>query len=140
MITDHALIGPRDVGTVVEAAIAGGATLVQYREKHAERKVMYDTALRLREVTRARGIPFVVNDFVDLALAVGADGVHLGQYDLPLDAARRIAGTRLWYGVSTHSVDQALNAAANEPAYVAIGPVFTAWRLPPPVTSPKLKI
>ncbi len=117
-------MGARDPAHAVGAAIEGGATLVQYREKTASRNTMYETALQLRRVTRDGGIPFVVNDFVDLALAVDADGVHLGQSDLPVAAARAAGGDRLWYGVSTHSPAQALVAAQAQPAYIAIGPVF----------------
>lgn len=124
VITDHHLIAPRDVADAVTAAVEGGATLVQYREKGADRASVYATALRLRDVTRSRGVPFVVNDFVDCALAVQADGVHLGQGDLPLAAARAVGGRKLWYGVSTHSVAQARAIAREAPAYVAIGPVF----------------
>lgn len=124
MIADAAMLGARDAGAAVEAAVAGGATLVQYRDKSQSRKAMYDGALRMREVTRALGVPLVVNDYVDLAVAVEADGVHLGQADLPVAAARAVAGERLWYGVSTHSVEQASAAAVARPAYVAVGPVF----------------
>ena len=118
-------MAPRDETDAVAAAVQAGVTLVQYREKHLSRKAMYEHALRLRAVTREAGVPFVVNDYVDLALAVGADGVHLGQDDLPVEAARALAGDQLWYGVSTHSVQQAVAAWAARPAYLAIGPVFT---------------
>lgn len=124
VITDDVLLGSRDPADAVAEAIAGGATLVQYRAKHQSRNAMYATALRLREVTHASAVPLVVNDFVDLALAVQADGVHLGQRDLPLHAARVVAGDRLWYGVSTNTLAQAHAAAAEAPAYLAVGPVY----------------
>jgi len=124
ILTDTDAIGDRDLCTAVGDAIDGGATLVQYRDKHADRKTMYANALQLRALTRERGIPFVINDYVDLALAVEADGVHVGQDDLPAAVVRRIAQDRLWVGVSTHSIEEAGAALADEPAYLAVGPVF----------------
>lgn len=125
VVTERAALRTGDLCEAVRAAVAGGATLVQYREKHLDRNTMYTNALQLRALTRDLHVPFVVNDYVDLALAVEADGVHLGQTDLPLAAAREVAGDRLWYGCSTHSAAQAHAACTRDvPDYVAIGPVF----------------
>lgn len=124
VITDPLLIGTRDLVDAVAEAVDGGATMVQYRDKDVPRNIKYETALRLRRLTRNCGVPFIVNDEADLALAVEADGVHLGRHDLPAAAVARFARDRLWIGVSTHDVAQAETACKDAPAYVAIGPVF----------------
>ena len=124
VLTDAEAIGARDLSDSVSDAITGGATMVQYREKRADRNTMYTNALRLRQLTRDRGVPFIINDYVDLALAVEADGVHVGQADLPPKVARKVSEGRLWIGVSTHSLAQAEVAAKENPTYVAVGPIF----------------
>lgn len=108
-----------------EAACAGGAAVVQLRAKHATDSETLAWALRIRERTRATGALFIVNDRVDLALAADADGVHLGQEDLPPGRIPERVRERLLVGRSTHDVAQ-LRAAQEEPVdYVAFGPVFT---------------
>jgi thiamine-phosphate diphosphorylase len=106
------------------AACAGGAAVVQLRAKHAPDREALAHARALREITRAAGVCFVVNDRFDLALACEADGVHLGQTDLPPAALPRAARARLAIGRSTHTLDEA-RAARREPVdYVAYGPVY----------------
>ena len=102
----------------------GGATFIQLREKNLPAIDFYNEALASLVVARQRGITVIINDRVDVALAVGAAGVHLGQDDLPPDAARKLLGDDAIIGYSTHNVSQA-SAAANLPVdYVAIGPIF----------------
>lgn len=108
---------------VLEAVISGGARIIQLREKEYSKRDLYRLALTFREVTARAGVLLVINDYLDIALAVGADGVHLGQDDLPLTAARRLAPDLL-IGISTHSLEEALEAEREGADYVNIGPVF----------------
>ena len=109
---------------LAEQLLAAGASVLQLRLKHASGATLYQVACALRALTKRANVPFVVNDRVDVALASGADGVHLGQEDLPLAAARQLAGTRLQIGVSTHSPAQAEAAARAGADYLGFGPVF----------------
>ena len=103
---------------------AGGAGVLQVRLKPASSAEILRVAHLARAVCNEAGAKLVVNDRVDIALAVGADGVHLGQTDLPIADARAIAGDRLAIGISTHDPDQVRAAIAAAPAYIAYGPVF----------------
>lgn len=104
--------------------IAGGARVVQIREKNLGAGEFCEAARAALAVARERGVPLIINDRVDIALLVGADGVHLGQDDLPPAAARRLLGPFAVIGYSTHNLDQALAAAAMPINYLAIGPIF----------------
>ena len=114
---------------ILDGVIAGGAKMVQLREKEMPRRESYELAVAFRRRTAAAGVLMIVNDFVDLALAVDADGVHLGQADLPLEAARRIA-PELLLGRSTHNLAQAREAEAQGADYVNIGPIFATGTKP----------
>jgi len=103
----------------------GGATLVQLREKHASGSQFHDQAKAALVVAAERGVRLVINDRVDVALALGGIDVHLGQDDLPPDAARRLLGDDAVIGFSTHNLNQAIEAASWPIDYLAIGPVFT---------------
>lgn len=107
---------------IVEEAIAGGVTVVQLRDKGLADGEVYRVGRELSALVRHRGALFFVNDRVDLALALAADGVHVGQSDLPVEAVRAIAGRRLLVGASTHSLAQAQDLV--EVDYVGFGPVF----------------
>ena len=102
----------------------GGATLVQLRDKHASPSQFYDEAKAALEVANKRGVQLIINDRVDIALAIGAGGVHLGQDDLPPQAARRLLGDDAVIGYSTHSRSQLLEASELPVDYFAIGPIF----------------
>ena len=104
---------------------AGGATLVQLREKNLSGKEFYKEALRAVEVARKLNVKLIINDRVDVALAVGADGVHLGQDDLPPSAARKLLGDNAIIGYSTHNIAQAQAAISFPVDYVAVGPIFS---------------
>lgn len=108
---------------VVEAVVRGGARIVQYREKTLPDGERFRQALAMRELTVHEGVLLIINDRIDIALAVGADGVHLGQGDLPVATARRLA-PELLIGASTHSLDDALSAQQEGADYVNIGPIF----------------
>ena len=108
----------------VRRLIAGGATLIQLREKQKAAGDWFPDALEAAKLCREAGVLCIVNDRVDVALAIDADGVHLGQDDMPVAAARRLLGQDKIIGLSTHSIGQ-LEAALREPVdYLAIGPIF----------------
>lgn len=116
--------GGADLDAFLDAALSGGVDVVQLRDKHAEAREMLAVAERFRSACDRHGALFVVNDRVDLAIAAGADGLHLGQGDLPPDAARAMAGPHVLIGRSTHAPGEIL-AANDEPVdYMAVGPVF----------------
>jgi thiamine-phosphate pyrophosphorylase len=108
---------------ILEATIRGGAKIIQLREKESSKKDLYEMALAFREKTLKAGVLLIINDHLDVALAVDADGVHLGQDDLPVIAARRIAPEML-LGASTHSREEALKAVHEGADYINIGPIF----------------
>ena len=102
----------------------GGATVVQLRDKHASAKEFYEQAKAALAVARVRDVQLIINDRADIALALGADGVHLGQDDLPPAAARRLLGQDFVIGFSTHNLKQAIEASIWPVDYLAIGPIF----------------
>lgn len=115
----------RDNVSVVKEMIAGGAAVIQYREKHDRKsfRSMYEECLSIRELTRHSGVPFIVNDYLELAMLVDADGVHVGQDDLPVSAVREIVGQKI-IGLSTHGPDQARAAVQAGVDYIGAGPIF----------------
>jgi thiamine-phosphate pyrophosphorylase len=123
VITDEELSGVphRDVAA---EALEGGAPMVQLRDKRGDVRHLYEEALAIRRLCRRHGGCFIVNDRVDLALAVEADGVHLGQEDLPVPLARRLLKPGMLLGVSTHSVEEARAAEESGADYIGFGPVF----------------
>ena len=124
VILDRTASGGRDLVDVLDAAVAGGCRMVQLREKEWPSGRLLPLAERLRARCAAAGITFIVNDRVDLALALGADGVHVGQDDLPARAARALLRPGMILGVSTHDVAQARAAQADGADYVAVGSMF----------------
>lgn len=112
---------------VVETLLAEGVRLLQYREKTLSMLQKYEDCLRIRQLTRDAGAVFIVNDHVDLALAVKADGVHIGQDDLPVDAVRRLAGNEMIIGVSTHAPEQARTAIDQGADYIGVGPLYRTY-------------
>ncbi len=123
LVTSQSLSAGRTTLQVLEAALRGGVKLVQLREKEMPLRELYAIAIEARRMTSEAGALLIINDRIDVALAVGADGVHLGQDDLPIDAGREI-GPDLIIGASTHSVDEAADAVAQGASYVNIGPIF----------------
>ncbi|MBM4154847.1 MAG: thiamine phosphate synthase [Lentisphaerae bacterium] len=124
VVTDRALAGGRPLADVVAAALDGGAGIVQVREKILDSRAFFDEVLAVIRVARALGRPVIVNDRVDVALAAGADGVHVGQGDLPCEAVRRMAGPERIVGVSVGSVAEAVAAERAGADYLGISPVF----------------
>lgn len=113
-----------DAGKAAAQALAGGVRLFQYRSKRAPRRTIYETSLGLVRLLREKSAVFIVNDHADIAAAVDADGVHLGQDDLPLEYARKLLGPEKLVGISTHTLEQAEAAQAGGADYIGFGPVF----------------
>ncbi len=124
VILDRTAAGGRDLDRILQDAIAGGCRLVQLREKAWPAGRLLPLARQLRARCRAAGVTFIVNDRIDLALVVAADGVHLGQEDLPPSAARPLLAPGMILGVSTHSAEQGRAAQAAGADYIAVGSIF----------------
>ena len=130
LVTDRRWLGGRTLWDGVEEAIRGGVTLVQLREKEISSKEYLELAQKVKEVTDRHDIPLLINDRIDIALAIDADGVHLGPEDLPVPIARRLLGDGKIIGASTASVDEALLFQAQGADYLGVGAVFpTATKL-----------
>ena len=114
----------KELVDVMEQAILGGVDIVQLRDKKSSKIDVLKKARKLREVTKKHGVTFIVNDHIDVALAVGADGIHVGQDDLPLDEVRRIVGPDMVIGISTHQIDEAIQAEKGGADYIGVGPIF----------------
>ncbi|MBE6066664.1 MAG: thiamine phosphate synthase [Clostridium lundense] len=124
LVTDRSFIKDKSLDKAVEEAILGGATLVQIREKDVDSLDFYKEALKVKEVCKKYDVPLIINDRVDIALAVDADGVHVGQSDLPCSIVRSILGAEKIIGVSTSNVEEALKAQEDGADYVGVGAVF----------------
>ena len=112
---------------VVRAMLDAGIKLVQYREKEKKSGVMLEECLEIRRMTREAGAAFIVNDHIDLALMVGADGVHIGQEDFPVSAVRKLVGEKMAIGLSTHAPQEALAAVRSGADYIGVGPIFRTF-------------
>ena len=124
LVTDRALARGRTTSEIVRAAVAGGVTCVQLREKNCGTREFLEEARSAQAALRGTGVPLIVNDRVDVALAIGADGVHLGQGDMPLADARRLGPAGWIVGISAESVDDAILAERDGADYVGASPVF----------------
>jgi thiamine-phosphate pyrophosphorylase len=122
LVTDPDLAGDRRLPDVVAAAVRGGVTLVQLRDKRTEGRALLEQALALKALLDPAGVPLLVNDRVDIALAAGAAGCHLGQTDLPAGAAREMLGPDAILGVSIDAVEQARAVDPEQVDYIAYGP------------------
>ena len=125
LVTDRTLSLGRSTVEVVRAASRGGVSCVQLREKGCSTREFVDEARLLKALLAGTGVPLFINDRLDVALAVGADGVHLGQNDLPIADARRLVGNRMIIGISAESVADAVRAEAEGADYIGASPVFT---------------
>lgn len=122
VVTGSEWTNGRDVLDVVRDAIVGGADVIQLREKNWSGRQLYETGLLLRQLTREHGVRLIVNDRVDVAYAIQADGVHLGQTDVPIHVARVILGSRGIVGISAHTVEEAIEAEKAGADYIGVGP------------------
>lgn len=128
--------------TILKKALSGGVDIVQIRDKHSNTKDMLKRAAALLAICRRAGVPFIINDRLDIALAINADGLHLGQNDLPVRHARKILGPEKIIGLSCHSINDIKRAQNEECDYLGFGPVFKTLTKPdvPPLGIKALKI
>ena len=124
LVTDRRNKTAEEFLNIIEEAIKGGTTIVQLREKTASTKEFYDLALKVKEITSRYGVPLLINDRIDIALAVGSEGVHIGQDDMPADIAREIIGEDKILGVSASTVEEAKKAEIDSADYIGSGAVF----------------
>jgi thiamine-phosphate pyrophosphorylase len=124
LILDPSVSPENPLSEALTQSARAGVKIFQYRNKSASMKEAYAEALPLRKLAAELGVLFIVNDRCDLALAVDADGVHVGQGDLPLELARKVMGPDKLIGISTHNPDQVLAANAGKPDYLGFGPIF----------------
>ncbi|GFZ32990.1 thiamine-phosphate synthase [Clostridium zeae] len=124
LVTDRGILSGRDITTAVEDAIKGGATLVQLREKDISTFDFYKVALKVKAVTSSYNIPLIINDRIDIALAVDAEGIHVGQSDMPCEIVRKIVGQDKIVGVSTSTVEEAKKAEKDGADYIGVGAIF----------------
>ena len=123
-VTDRTWLDGRDLADVVEQSILGGVTMVQLREKDLAHDAFLEEARRIGQICRRHGVPFLIDDDVELAAAVGAAGVHVGQHDMEAGMARAQVGPDMLLGVSAQTVEQALRAQAAGADYLGVGAVF----------------
>jgi len=155
LVTDRALSGGRAVEKIVESAVSGGVTIVQLREKEAATREFVALGRRVAEILRPRRIPLIINDRVDVALAVMADGVHLGATDMNAADARSILGPKAIIGLSVENEEQAVASDRLDVDYLGVSPIFATptktdtgaawgieglWRLRPLVRKPLVAI
>jgi len=124
LITNQKLAGSRSLSDIVRDAIEGGVTIVQYREKDAPTKYMIEQAREIHAVTKAAGVPLIIDDRIDVMLAVGAEGVHVGQSDMPADLARKLIGPGKILGVTAKNVEQAIKGEKDGADYLGCGDIF----------------
>jgi thiamine-phosphate pyrophosphorylase len=124
VLTDRQAVGERALTEVVRAAVRGGATAVQLRDKGASTRDTIELGRALLAITRPAGVPLIVNDRADVALAIDADGVHVGQGDMPAPLARQIIGPRRILGVSAGTVKEARQAEREGADYLGVGDVY----------------
>ena len=124
LVTDSRNNTEEEFLSTIEEAIKGGTTIVQLREKTASTRDFYQLALKVKEITSKYGVPLLINDRIDIAIAIDSDGVHVGQDDMPADVARAIIGDEKILGVSASTVDEAIKAQADGADYIGSGAVF----------------
>lgn len=123
-VTDRAWVGKQTLYQQVEAALKGGATCVQLREKALDNSAFLQEAKDIRALCRRYGVPFIINDNVDIAIACGADGIHVGQEDMKAGEVRHQVGEAMILGVSVHTVEEACQAVRDGADYLGLGAVF----------------
>lgn len=124
LVTDRSFLGERDLVQCIELAIQGGVSLVQLREKNLSSKDFLELAIRVKEITSRYRIPLIINDRLDIALAVDAEGLHVGQDDLPMLKARELLGPNKIIGVSVSNQAEALLAQQQDADYLGVGAIF----------------
>lgn len=124
LVTDSDILRERDFYNSIEEALKGGVTMLQLREKNASGKEFLEKAIKLRELTKKYNVKFIINDRVDIAMLCDADGVHVGQSDIPANKVRELIGEDKIVGVSARTVEEALRAKENGADYIGVGAMF----------------
>ncbi|MGR6836068.1 thiamine phosphate synthase [Syntrophomonas erecta] len=124
LISDRSILQGRDLLAAVEASLKGGTTLVQLREKDISSREFYNLAIELKQLLQSYNIPLIINDRLDIALAVDAEGLHIGQDDLPIETARKILGPGKILGYSVSNVEEALYGEGHGADYLGAGSVY----------------
>ncbi len=124
LVTDRGLARGRPTLEIVRAAVDGGASVVQLREKDCSTRDFIEQALAIKEFLMDRAVPLIINDRVDVAQAVKADGVHLGQTDMPLETAKKILGDSMIIGISAESLQDAIEAEKGGADYLGVSPIY----------------
>ncbi len=130
LVTDRALSLGRSNLEVIRAAVHGGVTVVQLREKEASTKDFYEEGLKIRDYLRSKRVPLIINDRIDLAIALDAEGVHLGQDDMPVNVARMILGPEKIIGASVSTPDEARAAESQGADYLGLSPILVTGTKP----------
>ena len=130
LVTDRMRMSTRTLGEAVGQAVIGGCTLVQLREKEIPALDFYMLALEIKKITDRYGIPLIINDRIDIAMAAGAAGVHIGQQDIPADIARKVIGKDMLLGVSVSSAAEAIDAVKAGADYLGVGAMFPTGTKP----------
>ncbi len=125
LVTDRTQMSTHTIEEAVEKAIKGGCTIIQLREKTSSSLDFFNIAQKVKKITDIYKIPLIINDRIDIALAVDADGVHIGQADIPAAAARKIIGNNKIMGVSASSLEEALKAKKDGADYLGVGAMFS---------------
>ncbi len=125
LVTDRALCRGRSVFEVIEEAVAGGVTMVQIREKDVSCREFLEIARKAKSLLAEKQIPLIINDRVDVALAVEADGIHVGQDDIPVQEVRKLVGSTMAVGLSVNTLEQAQEANNFQVDYIGVGPVYS---------------
>jgi len=124
LVTDRDVVGDRDLTEMVKEAVEGGVTIVQLREKECETGEFVELARRMKAMLKTYNVPLIINNRIDVALAIDADGVHIGQKDMPYDTARRLLGNEKIIGLSIETLEELERANELDVDYVAASPVF----------------
>jgi len=133
LIIDKAVCGTKNIKHILKKAIHGGVDIVQYRDKYSETRAVIKEARPLLKICRSYNLPFIINDRLDVAISINADGLHIGQEDMPASAARKALGRNKLIGLSCHTISQVKNTQKNSIDYLGFGPVFKT------ATKPKSK-
>ena len=124
LVTDRGLARGRSTLEIVKAAVKGGTTCVQLREKECSTREFIEQAASIKDFLRSRSVPLIINDRVDVALAIDADGVHLGQTDMPLATAKKILADAMIIGISAESLEDAIEAEKGGADYLGVSPIY----------------
>lgn len=138
LVTDRKQTAPGTFEKVVEEALKGGVTLVQLREKEGDTGLLYERAVKLKQITKAYHVPLIIDDRIDIMMAADADGVHLGQSDIPAALARKLIGPDKIMGVSAGTLEEAVKAEKDRADYLGVGAMFpTATKKDADITTPE---